>query len=165
MPGYIKLYRSIQEHWVYSDSDYLKVWTEMLLCARYIKEPKTDMYDGVVYTAKYGQFIYGRPSWSKRLGVSEQKLRNAIKKLTDDKMIKFIKKFPRFTIYEVCNYEKYNLVDGWLSAGSSLVDSETIHKNNQHNNQHLDTISSGIQDDENQQDNQRATSEQPANNQ
>jgi len=143
MPGYIKLYREIQEHWIYKNSDYFKVWVEMLINARYVKEPKTDTYKGVLYMLEYGQFIYGRPAWSKRLGVGEQKLRGIIKKMLNDNMIKIIKHLPSSTIYEVVNYEKYN----------------------QHNNHVPDLERSDNEDNENQQDNQHSTSIQPALNQ
>jgi len=140
MPGYIKLYRDIQEHWIYKDSDYFKVWVEMLINARFSKEPKTDTYKGTLYTIYYGQFIYGRPAWSKRLGISEQKLRGIVNKLVKDSMIKIIEHLPSSTIAEVVNYEKYN----------------------QHDNQQTDIERSSTEGNGNQQDNQRTACRQPA---
>ena len=115
MPGYIKLYREIREHWIYKNSDYLKVWIEMLTCGRYLKEPKTDIFDGIVYTINYAEFIFGRPSWSVRLNVSEQKLRILIRKLISANMIVCQKKHSKFTVYKIVNYEKYSQLDNHVT--------------------------------------------------
>jgi hypothetical protein len=82
----------------------------MLFAARFSKEPKTNIYEHVLYTINYGEFICGRRGWSSRLKIGEQKLRTLIKKLEKDAMIQTVYIFPhRFTIYKIVNYEKYNL--------------------------------------------------------
>ena len=108
MTGYIKIHREIMDHWIYKDAEYFKVWVEMLLRARHSREPKTDLHHGIKYTVNYAQFVYGRKEWSKRLGISEQRLRGLFQKLVDDNMIKVVEHLPRMTIVEVINYEKYN---------------------------------------------------------
>lgn len=143
MPGYIKMHRSVQDHWVYKDSDYYKAWSEMLFRARFIKTSKTDSYKGELYAIQYAQFIFGRPEWSKRLNIGEQKLRSLIKKLLDDNMIKLVQKLHRLTLYEIVNYEKFN----------------------QHDNQQVTLGTTGFEGNSNQHDNQQPTSRQPADNQ
>jgi AraC-like DNA-binding protein len=142
MTGYIKIHREIMDHWIYKDAEYFKVWAEMLLRARHSREPKTDLHHGIKYTVNYAQFIYGRKEWSKRLGISEQRLRGLFKKLIDDNMIKVVEHLPRMTIVEVINYEKYN-----------------------HPDNHVPDIEpSGNTDIDNQQDNHHVTTTQPPRN-
>lgn len=143
MSNFVKICRSIQEHWIYKDSDYFKLWFEMLANARYLNEPKTDMHEKIVYTLHRGEFIFGRVSWSKRLGIGEQKIRTFIKKLLKEDMIREVHKTPKFTIYFIVNYEKYN----------------------QQTNQQLDIDISGLQGMSNQQNNQQVTITQPSPNQ
>jgi len=139
----IPVCRSIMEHWIYKDSDYFKAWFEMLARARYLQEPKTDMYEKIVYTLNRGEFIFGRTSWALRLGISEQKLRTLIKKLQRDNMIKLTSRYVKFSVYSIANYEKFN----------------------QQDNQQLDIQQEGVRDNDNQQNNQHLTSTQPAANQ
>ncbi|MGI1659615.1 MAG: hypothetical protein ACRKFN_11600 [Desulfitobacterium sp.] len=141
--GFVKVYRDIKDHWIYKDPDHFKAWFEMLSNARYIKEPKTDMYEGIIYTLNYGEFIFGRLSWSKRLGISEQKLRTLVKKLQNEGMIVATSRLTKLTVYKVVNYEKYNQLD----------------------NQQKSPESEGVQGDDDQQNNQHLTSRQPAANQ
>lgn len=143
MENFIGIRREIDEHWIYKDSQYFHVWFEMLRCARFSKEPKHDVEAGVSYTINYAEFMFGYPSWSRRLKVGEQRLRTLIKLLIKYKMIVQIKKHPKFTIYFIVNYEKYNNLT-----------------NNQQGQQ-----TSTIEDDVNNLTNkQPTTSQQPPNN-
>lgn len=98
------------EHWVYKDSDYFKVWVEMLFKARFSKEPKKDIYDGSFYTLNYSEFLFSRPKWSQRLNISEHKLRKLICLLENDEMIIKTGRVGKSgaTIYSIKNYDKYN---------------------------------------------------------
>ena len=100
--------RSIFDHWIYADADYLKIWVTMLGRARYLKDEKTGLYQKIQYTLKYGEFIFGRKQWSKDLGIGEQRIRTCIKKLEKDNMIKLEKSTSKFTIFSVTNYAKFN---------------------------------------------------------
>jgi hypothetical protein len=112
MENFLPLRREIREHWVYKDNDYFKVWIDILLSARFSKEPKTDIYKGTIYTINYSEFLYSRPSYSQRLNIAESKLRNLMDNLVKDNMIEKVISLGRnkATIYKVINYEKYNNV-------------------------------------------------------
>ena len=138
--AFIGIDRGIENHWIYQDAEYFKVWFEILLRARYSTEPEKKLIEGKIVTIEYSQFIFGRISWSERLKVSEQRLRTLMKKLVADEMIELVQKFPKFSLYSVKNYEKYN----------------------QQNNQQKDHIEQGFEDDVNQQSNSTPTSSQPA---
>lgn len=144
LKNYLPLSREIRTHWVYKDPDYFIIWCEMLFAARFSREPKTDIYQGVLYTINYGEFIFGRTGWAERLRVGEQKLRTMIKLLIKEKMIELVEqKGRKFTIYKVVNYEKYN------------------HPPNQQE----DVDTSDFEGDTNHQANQQPTDSQPSANQ
>lgn len=151
MDGWIKLHREIVDHWIYQDAEYLKVWLEMLVRARYWDESGTELVGDQLVKVDRGEFIFGRPKWSKRLGISEQRLKTLIQKMIKDEMIEVVQKFPRCTLYRIKNYEKFNQQD------------------NQQSNQQESQQQQGMQDDSNQQynqqSNQQPTSTQPAPNQ
>ena len=106
--GFIGVYRDIVNHWIYKDAELFKVWFEMIYRARYSFEPETKMIEGHLVTINRGEFIFGRKSWSERLGVGERRLRTLIKNLTQDNMIELVKKYNKFTVYNIIKYEKYN---------------------------------------------------------
>lgn len=108
LQNFLPLSREVREHWIYKDAEYLQVWIEMLFRARYSIEPKTDIYEGVLYTLNYGEFIFGYKSWSEELSISYQRLRGLIKKLITENMIIKVKATSKLTIYKIVNYEKFN---------------------------------------------------------
>lgn len=80
MDGWIKLHREIIDHWIYKDAEYLKVWIEMLVRARYWNETGTELVGDQLIKVDRGEFIFGRPKWSQRLGISEQRLKTLVQK-------------------------------------------------------------------------------------
>jgi DnaD/phage-associated family protein len=138
--AYIGIDRDIEDHWIFKDAEYFKVWFEILLRTRFSKEPERKLIEGKLITIEYGQFIFGRVSWSERLGISEQRLRTLIKKLLKDEMIELVKVYQKCSIYFVKNYAKYN-----------------HQSNHQQNQQQKDNT-----DDANHQNNRASTTNQPS---
>ena len=152
LKNFLPLSRDIRQHWIYSDSQYLHVWIEMLFAARFSKEPQKNIYKGTLYTINYGEFIFGRPSWSKKMKISEQRLKTLISKLEKENMICKVKKFSRFTIYSIVNYEKFNQQNNQHSNQQPAVENSDITVcANQHNNQHSNHQVTSIQPASNQQ--------------
>jgi DNA-binding Lrp family transcriptional regulator len=110
MKNFLPLRREIQDHWIYSDSQYLHLWLDFLFNARYSEEPKTDVYKGVIYTINRGEFIFSRPSYAKRLNVSESRVRKCMELLVKDGMIEQVGSLGKNkpTIYKIINYDLYN---------------------------------------------------------
>lgn len=106
--GFLGIDRGIREHWIYQDAEYLKVWLEMMLLARYSEEPHTELIDGELVKVDYGQFIFGRVSWSKRLRISEQRLRTLVEKLKREEMLTQISAHRKCSVYALNNYAKFN---------------------------------------------------------
>jgi DNA-binding Lrp family transcriptional regulator len=104
--------RDLRRHWVYSDSQYLHIWLEILFSARYATEPQKDIYKGVRYEIKRGEFLFSRPTYADRLKISESKVRKCIEDLIKDGMIEKSHSLGKNkpTIFKVVNYEIYNQV-------------------------------------------------------
>jgi hypothetical protein len=106
--GFIGIDRGLRDHWIYQDSEYLKVWMEMLFLARFSEEPHTELIDGDIIKVEYGQFIFGRIKWSQRLKVGEQRLRTLMAKLKKEQMIELVLEHRKCSVYALVNYAKFN---------------------------------------------------------
>jgi len=104
------LHRDIQRHWIYKNSQYLHIWFEMLLNARFSYEPKADVYKGVKYTINRGEFLYSRVTFADRLNIGESVLRKCVDYMIKEQMIEVVSSLGKNkpTIYRVCNYHLYN---------------------------------------------------------
>ena len=110
MERYVPIYERVRRHWVYQDSQYFHVWTEMLFCARFAREPGVEISRGEKCILKRGEFIFSRPTWSVRLGIPERRLRTLISRLLADDMIQPVDQhFRRYSVYRIVNFEKYAL--------------------------------------------------------
>lgn len=138
--GFIGIDRGLRDHWIYQDSEYLKVWMEMLFLARFSEEPHTELIDGDIIKVEYGQFIFGRIKWSQRLRIGEQRLRTLMTKLKKEQMIELVLEHRKCSVYALVNYAKFN--------------HETNHQR--------DYIQQGIMDDTNHQTNHLLTISQPS---
>ncbi|WP_339271491.1 hypothetical protein NYE54_08335 [Paenibacillus sp. FSL K6-1330] len=151
MSGFIPIGRELQNHWLRRDKDYWMVFCEMFFLARYSDKPETRNIDGLEVTIHQKEFIFGRPGWSRRLDISEQRLKTLIKKLIDEGFIKQTQRHSKFTVYSF-EYEP-----------------EIIQMSNQQNNQHSNQQKFSEQPAETQlgqglsgTSNQQKFSEQPA---
>ncbi len=104
--GWVKIERSIMQHWIYNDAAYFKAWTTIVMRANY--ETKMVMIDSELIECKRGQVLYSLKSWAKLFGKdwSIQKVRTFFKLLKKDGMIvtEGLRKTTRLTI---CNYDLY----------------------------------------------------------
>ena len=149
MSGWIKLHRSITEHWIWKDPVKLKCWLDLLLT---VNHTSTKINVGnQIYTCGRGQSIQSLSSWAKRWGVSKDTARNLIVLLEKDGMItrenldnftpnptrlhtpKHTRSITRIT---VCNYESYQtLLHDELHASRPAADQQPVpNKNNKNGN-------------------------------
>ena len=110
LKNFLPLRREVMDHWIYKDSEYLKVWIDILFRARFSEEPKKDIHDGSLYVLNQGEFLFSRPTWSSRLKINPNKLYKLIKLLEKEEMITKVGRVGKSgaTIYLVNNYQKYN---------------------------------------------------------
>lgn len=114
--GWIKLYRNLQNHWIWKDSDKLKWWLDILLTSNH-SDAKI-LIGNTLIECKRGQTIMSLSNWAKRWNISKDKARNFLVLLESDGMIlhENVQKSTRITI---CNYDSYQ---------GDLHDSQTITK-------------------------------------
>lgn len=103
MAGYIKLHRKITDWEWYKDTATRDVFLHLLLKANY----KPSRYMG--HDINTGDCIFGRKAFSEELGLGEQQIRTAIKRLKSTSEIT-IKLTSKFSIITLVNYSKYQVL-------------------------------------------------------
>lgn len=107
MSGWIKLHRSITNHWLYTEKrkfSKFEAWNDMLLNVNY-SDCKT-IIKGNIYEVKRGQSILSLDSWSKRWSWDKSSVRRFFNLLEKDEMI-IVKSDNITTHLTICNYESY----------------------------------------------------------
>jgi len=114
--GWIKLDRSLTDHWIWQEPEALKLWIALLLAANFTT--KTKSFNGSLVQIKRGQLVYGRHAFSAKLGISEAKLRRFIKLFINDSMISQ-QKTNKYSIISITCYEKYQDIDQQMTSKPS----------------------------------------------
>ncbi|MGL4695218.1 DnaD domain protein [Enterococcus larvae] len=103
--GWIKLYRSIQDHWIWDNPVYLKWWLDLLLMANHSE--KKILFDGKLVVIGIGERITSEKKLSERWEVSRSTVRKFLNLLVSDEMLIIRKSRKSGTWYKVCNYADY----------------------------------------------------------
>lgn len=104
MDGWIKLHRSIRDHWIWSDPVKLKWWIDILLSVNHAATKVNIGYQ--LYDCGRGQSIQSIGSWAKQWGVSKDTARNFLTLLEKDGMI-LHESLGKTTRLTVCKYDSY----------------------------------------------------------
>jgi hypothetical protein len=107
MSGWIKLHRSIQEHWLYTEKrkfSRFEAWNDILLTVNY--SDAQSIIKGKVYNIKRGQSILSLDSWAKRWNWDKNAVRRFFSLLQKEQMI-FLVSDNITTQLTVCKYEDY----------------------------------------------------------
>jgi hypothetical protein len=123
MSGWIKIHRSITDHWLYSEKrvfSKLEAWYDLLLNVNYI-DSKT-MIKGKLYEVKRGQSIMSLESWGKRWNWDKSKVRRFLNLLQNDSMIELVSDNIT-TQLTICNYDSYQ-------AERNADETQVKHKRN-----------------------------------
>ena len=104
MEGWIKTYRSLINHWIWKDSEYLKAWIYLLFRANFSNA--NVLVDKMLVNVSKGQFITSLKKLSDDTGMSIQRLRTFLKLLEIDQMVK-IETSSKLTKITICNYDNY----------------------------------------------------------
>lgn len=107
MEGWIKLYRSSWDHWLYIEKRPLtrrEAWEDMIMLVNH--DDTKVLIHGTLHECKRGQSLMSLPSWAEHFNWSIQKVRTFFDLLENDFMIvrEGLHKTTRLTI---CNYAKY----------------------------------------------------------
>ena len=117
--GFVKLYRSMLDWEWYQDSNVKALFIHALIRANFDEQ----RFQGV--TVPRGSFVSSYPSLSKELGISVQSVRTALKKLISTGELT-VKKYPKYTLFKVENYESYQSVNS-LSNSQSTVNQQATN--------------------------------------
>lgn len=123
MSGWIKIHRSITEHWLYTEKrmfSKFEAWNDILLTVNY-SEAKC-LIKGKLYIIKRGESILSLDNWAKRWGWDKSKVRRFMDLLKNDGMI-CLKTDNITTHLTVCKYEDYQ-------DSSNASETRTKHKRN-----------------------------------
>ena len=107
MSGWIKIHRSITNHWLYTEKrkfSKFEAWNDILLNVNYL-ETKT-IIKGKLYEIKRGQSILSLESWAKRWNWDKSSVRRFFSLLEKDSMIE-LKSDNITTQLTVCKYDSY----------------------------------------------------------
>ena len=110
--GYIKLWRKGEDSRVFKNPDLWKVWTWCLMRANY-KERWVEIKTGkskIEVKVQPGQFIFGRKSAAKALGMPESSVRNRMEKLKKMQNVD-IKEDRQYSVVSIVNWDVYQPQD------------------------------------------------------
>jgi ABC-type proline/glycine betaine transport system ATPase subunit len=104
MDGWIKLERSLLNHWIFQDPVKFRIWIGLLLIVNH-SDQKVNIGQNI-YDCKRGQSVRSLLSWANTFKVSKDYIRNFFKLLAKDGMIT-IENIQISTRITICNYDTY----------------------------------------------------------
>lgn len=107
MCGWIKLHRSIKDHWLYTENRVFsryEAWNDILLMVNYSDSKQS--IKGKIYNIKRGESTMSLDTWAKRWNWDKSKVRRFLSLLQSDGMVVVIS--DNITTHlSVCNYATY----------------------------------------------------------
>lgn len=134
MNGWIKISRSLLNHWIWQDAVRLKWWLDLLMMAAW--EDKEWYDDGHTFTLRRGQTVASIGYLVMRWKCSKPTVIKFLKMLEREKMIKRVTLYRRTPLLTICNYDNYqSLVDTQADTqadmqADTLVDTNKEYKEN-----------------------------------
>ena len=105
MAGWVKIHRSIQDHWIWEDPVKLKWWLDLIMMANH-QENKI-LINGELVIVSSGERHTSEDKLATRWGVSRNTVRKFLTLLEKDGMISMKKSRQTGTTYKVLNYNVY----------------------------------------------------------
>lgn len=111
MPGYIKVYRNLQDNWIWQEKPYSKgqAWVDMIFRCNHRCIRMGPQYQSVL--VKRGSFLLSNVKLAEAWGWDEKTVRRFISNLVKLYMIKY-NPFSKFSIYEIVKYAEYQSQEG-----------------------------------------------------
>ena len=103
--GWIKINREIVNHWLWTDSERLKWWLDLLFMAQW--DDKKVLHDSHLFTLKRGQIIASVAFLCDRWEKSNKTVIKYLQMLESEEMIKREVVHRQTPIITICNYELY----------------------------------------------------------
>lgn len=138
--GWISLYRSIQDHWLWQEKPFSKgqAWMDLLLSANH--QDNKIVFDSNLIEVKRGEFITSIRKLCERWGWSNSKVKKFLDLLQNDGMITY-KSDTKKTTINIVKYEGYQTLSDTKNAPETpqgnhrnVTETPQKHTNNNDNN-------------------------------
>ncbi|MCQ2603019.1 MAG: hypothetical protein MJ193_03715, partial [Clostridia bacterium] len=118
--GWIKLHRTIKDHWIWQDATKLKWWLDLLLSVNHA--PSKVLVGVDLVECGRGQSIRSLSSWANDWRVSKDTARHFFEALEKDGMIsrESLGRTTRITVLNYDNYQAISTVDEAKTGGIIL---------------------------------------------
>lgn len=103
-PGFIAVYRKIQDHWVWDDPERFHAWIDILMSAQFADSET--IIKGHLVRVPRGTWFISQKTLETRWGWSKNKIRHFLQTLIEDEMVT-VKGTADGTFITVVNYEFY----------------------------------------------------------
>ncbi|EKJ0250700.1 DnaD domain-containing protein [Listeria monocytogenes] len=129
--GWIKIYRSLQEHWIWENEKYLKWWLDLLLLANH--QDRDILINGELITIKRGQKHTSELWLSNRWNADRKQVRKFLELLKKNDMITITKSRQKGTTYEISNYNYFQGISEEIrtTKGTTIDTTEDTTKEHQ----------------------------------
>ncbi|EAC8315001.1 TPA_asm: DnaD domain protein [Listeria monocytogenes] len=129
--GWIKIYRSLQEHWIWENEKYLKWWLDLLLLANH--QDRDILINGELITIKRGQKHTSELWLSNRWNADRKQVRKFLELLKKNDMITITKSRQKGTTYEISNYNDFQGISEEIrtTKGTTIGTTEDTTKEHQ----------------------------------
>lgn len=129
--GWIKIYRSLQEHWIWENEKYLKWWLDLLLLANH--QDRDILINRELITIKRGQKHTSELWLSNRWNADRKQVRKFLELLKKNDMITITKSRQKGTTYEISNYNDFQGISEEIrtTKGTTIDTTEDTTKEHQ----------------------------------
>jgi len=128
--GFIRIFRSIKNHWLWQDEKKLKWWFDILISANYSSQKV--LIKGSLIECGRGQSIKSLETWAKDWLTTKKTVQTFFKLLSSDRMI-LIENLKVTTRITVCNYDSYNNMVNATYTAEETESKRSLPPNNKGN--------------------------------
>jgi len=127
MSGWIKLHRSLKDHFLFdfNEPDKALAWIDLLLSASF--EDCKAHIKGRVINVSRGQFVVSQVTLQKRWGMSQNKVKRFLNLLENEGMVD-VQTNDATTIITICNYDNYQEVQQQDERTNGRADERTTNE-------------------------------------
>lgn len=130
MTGWIKLHRSLMDHWIWGEPEAVVFWVALLMDANHTTVKK--LFNGSLVEIKRGQLLFGLESFEKKTGISIRKMRRYLSMMEKEGMIDRQKR-NKYSLISIANYEKHQGDDRQVSSERQANDKQAATLKNGNN--------------------------------
>ncbi len=126
--GWIRINRAITRHWLWSNSEYLQWWLDLLFLAQ--SENKKVVHDTHIFTLKRGQMIASISFLAHRWERNRKTIIRFLNSLEEEDMIIRTTRDRQTAILTICKYDSYQQIRDTIgdTIGDTIINNVTTCK-------------------------------------